>query len=149
MHWSNLRSMVIAVCSTSIRVTDCDADDVQRMLSQDGYLRKLANRVQSHLPSKRDGAITALTALGNTQGAGRRGVVVGRKLNAPMLVRAAVTEAIRAAKTIHVLVARLNQKSTALAAASVLAHLVRIGKSPRWTLTRGLFIHPFRQRMLL
>lgn len=82
MHWSNLRSMVIAVCSTSIRVTDCDADDVQRMLSQDGYLRKLANRVQGHLPSKRDGAITALTALGNTQGAGRRGVVVGRKLNA-------------------------------------------------------------------
>ena len=40
------------------------------MLSQDGYLRKLAKRVQSHVPSKSDGAIIALVALGNTQGAG-------------------------------------------------------------------------------
>ncbi|KAF8550326.1 ARM repeat-containing protein [Imleria badia] len=102
-------------CSDETKQVACHAlvnfaqhDDVQRMLSEDGYLQKLAKRVQSHVPNKRDGAIIALVALGSTP------------------VRAAVTEAIRAAETIQVLVARLNKKSTALAAALALAHLMGI-----------------------
>ncbi|KAH0833833.1 hypothetical protein J3R83DRAFT_10997 [Lanmaoa asiatica] len=85
-------------------------DDIRRVLSQGGYLGKIAKRVQSHVPSERDGAITALVALGTTQGARRMAVI----------------EAIKAAKTIHVLVTRLSRKSTALPAASALARLVRI-----------------------
>lgn len=52
-------------------MTDLDVGDIQRVLSQDGYLLKLAERAQSRIPSKRDGAIFALVALGNTQGACR------------------------------------------------------------------------------
>ena len=63
----------MVVCSTSILVTDFNVDDIQRVLSHDGYLRKLAKRAQSHAPGTRDGAIIALVALGDTQGAGRRG----------------------------------------------------------------------------
>lgn len=54
-------------------------------------------------------------------------------------------EAIEAAKTIHVLITRLNQKSTALSAASALARLVMIGRSPSRTANRvGLFIRSVR-----
>ncbi|KAF8124351.1 armadillo-type protein [Boletus edulis] len=102
-------------CSDETKQITCHAlvefaqyDDVRHMLSQDGYLQKLAKRIQSHVLSKCDGAIVALVALGYTQ------------------ARPSVTEAIQAAKTIEVLVARLNQKSTALSAASALGRLARI-----------------------
>jgi hypothetical protein len=83
MRWSNLRNMVWSCAPPPFSLLISNVDDIQRVLSQDGYLRKLAKRVQSQVPSKRDGAIIALVALGNTtQGAGRRGVVfVGQKLN--------------------------------------------------------------------
>ena len=65
MRWSNLRNMVWSPVEFTL-VADFDAGDIQRVLSQDGYLRKLAKRVQIDVPSKRDGAIIALVALGNT-----------------------------------------------------------------------------------
>ncbi|KAF8440044.1 armadillo-type protein [Boletus edulis BED1] len=104
-------------CSDQTKQVACHAlvkfaqyDDIQHVMSRDGYLRKLAMRSQSHVQSKRGGAIIALVALGNARAR----------------VTAAVMEAIKAAKTIHILVTRLNQKSTALSAASALAGLVKI-----------------------
>lgn len=148
MRWSNLRNMVWPPVDF-ILVADFDAGDIQRMLSEDGYLRKLAKRVQTDAPSKRDGAIVALVALGNTGdtlGAGHHSVVfAGQKLKVTILVKAGVMEAIKREKTIHVLVARLNQKSNALSAASALAHLVGIGKSRWWVVTMvSLFIRLVR-----
>ena len=133
----------MVVCSASVLVTEFDVDDIQRVLSQDGYLRKFAKRIQSHVPTKRDGAIIASVALGNTQGAACHGVVfVGRKLDVTALVRSAVTEATKTAKTIHVLAARLDQLSTALSTASALAHLLRTGKSPSWTIKEWVYLSP-------
>lgn len=63
---------------------------------------------------------------------GRR-ISFGQKLMVTAVVKTvgtAVTEAIKAAKTVPVLVDQLNQKSIALCAASALARLVRIGGSP-------------------
>ncbi|KAG6369735.1 hypothetical protein JVT61DRAFT_13604 [Boletus reticuloceps] len=104
-------------CSDQTKQVACHAlvkfaqyDDIQHVMSRDGYLRKLAIRSQSHVQSKRGGAIIALVALGNARAR----------------VTAAVMQAIKAAKTIHILVTRLNQKSTALSAASALADLVKI-----------------------
>ena len=58
----------LVLCYSSAFMTDFDTGDIRDMLSKNGYLRKLAERAQSHVPSKRDGAIIALVALGNTQG---------------------------------------------------------------------------------
>jgi len=71
-------SRVGQICATLpidfiLSQADFGAGDIQRALSQDGYLRELAKRVQIDVPSRRDGAIIALVALGNTgdtQGAG-------------------------------------------------------------------------------
>ncbi|KAG8215129.1 hypothetical protein J3R82DRAFT_8591 [Butyriboletus roseoflavus] len=107
---------VLDGCSDETKQATCDAlvkfgqyDDVRHVLSQAGYLQKLAKRVQSHVPSTREGATMALVDLGKVQA-----------------LRTSVMEAIEAAKTTHVLVARLNQRSTALSAASALARFVKI-----------------------
>lgn len=65
----------MVVCSTFILVTDFDVDDIRLVLTRDGYLQKLAKRVQSRVPSTCDGAIMALVALGTNQGAGRHTVI--------------------------------------------------------------------------
>jgi hypothetical protein len=67
------------------------------------------------------------------------------------VVRTAVKDAIDAEKTIPVLVARLNRKSTALSAASALAHLVKIGTSPYlWVgQRRGVLTHSDRRHRSL
>lgn len=60
----------------------------------------------------------------------------GQTLKVTTAVRTAVTEAIKAAKTIPVLVNQLNQKSATLSAASALVRLVKIGRSLLRTATR-------------
>lgn len=57
------------------------------------------------------------------------------------LVGTAVKEAIQGARTIQVLVSRLNQKSTSLSAALALARLVKIGKSSWWAVTGTHLFH--------
>lgn len=51
-------------------VIDFDLDDIRLVLSEAGYLQKLAKRAQSHVPNTRDGATMALVDLGKVQGAG-------------------------------------------------------------------------------
>lgn len=58
-----------------ILLTDLDVDKIRLMMSRDGYLKKLAKRVLSHVPSTRDGAIMALLDLCENQGAGRHIVI--------------------------------------------------------------------------
>lgn len=110
-----------------------DTDNVQAVLAPDDCLRKIAKRAKNEVPAECDVAILALVTLGNTEGELWCGVVMipdAVLKGHTYVARAAVKDAIDAEKTIPALVARLNYKSTALFAASALARLIKIGKSP-------------------